>query len=88
MYAAQGGHEQCARALLEAGADKDKQTVAGDTALMLAAQNGHEGCVEALLLGAADPDLRRHDELHALAVRRGLWSSRRLDWISRAESFV
>ena len=42
MCAAQNGHEQVARALLEAGAVVGAQTNDGGTALMCAALNGHE----------------------------------------------
>ena len=42
MFAAQNGHDLCARALLEANADPETQTLKGSTALILAAQNGHE----------------------------------------------
>ena len=34
-------HEQVARVLIKAGADLEKQTNSGSTALMLACQNGH-----------------------------------------------
>ena len=35
-------HEQVARALIKNGADLEKQTAKGNTALILSAQNGHE----------------------------------------------
>ena len=43
MYSAQNGHEQVARALLEAGADRSKEVTgyAGWTALKLAERAGH-----------------------------------------------
>ena len=44
MLCAQMGHDQCARALIEAKVDLDKQTAKGFTALMLSAQNGHDLC--------------------------------------------
>ena len=42
LWACTNGHEQCARALLEAGARKDATTHKGSTALSLARQNGHD----------------------------------------------
>jgi uncharacterized protein len=41
--------EQVVRALLEAKADPEKQTLKGNTALIFAAQNGHDLCARALL---------------------------------------
>ena len=41
MLACNGNHEQCARALIEAGARKDLETKKGSTALSLARSNGH-----------------------------------------------
>ena len=54
MYAAQKGHEQCARALIENGADLEKQQNEGWTALMFSALNGHEPCARALIENGAD----------------------------------
>ena len=42
MFAAQNGHAQVARVLLEAGAVVGAQDNVGTTALMFAAQNGYE----------------------------------------------
>ena len=53
MFAAQNGHEQVARVLLEAGAVVGVQTKDGRTALMYAAHNGHEPCLRALLEAGA-----------------------------------
>ena len=47
--AVESGHEQCALALLKAGAAVDKTLPSGSTALILAAQDGHEKCVLALI---------------------------------------
>ena len=41
MFAAQNGHQQVARALLEAGADVNATEEDDYTALMFACQNGH-----------------------------------------------
>ena len=54
MWAAQFGHDLCARALLEAKADLEKQTAKGWTALILSCQNGHDLCARALLEAGAD----------------------------------
>ena len=54
MFAAQNGHEQVARVLLEAGAVVGAQDNAGSTALMLAAHNGHEQVARVLLGAGAD----------------------------------
>ena len=54
MLAAQNGHEQVARVLLEAGAVVIAQTNDGTTALMLAAHNGHEQVARVLLEAGAD----------------------------------
>ena len=50
LLACQGGHDLCARALIEAGARKDLETKKGSTALSLARSNGHD-TVCALLQG-------------------------------------
>ena len=41
MFAAENGHDACARALLEAGARQDLETSEGSTALSLARSKGH-----------------------------------------------
>ena len=54
MLAAQNGHEQVARVLLEAGAVVGAQNNDGSTALMHAARNGHEQVARVLLEAGAD----------------------------------
>ena len=53
MYASSCGHDLCARALLEAGADINYKPPNGPTALMMACQNVHEQCTRALLEAGA-----------------------------------
>ena len=57
MFASQNGHDLCARALIEAGADLEKQTAKGSTALIFACQNGHDLCARALIEAKARKDL-------------------------------
>ena len=57
MLSCQNGHELCARALLEAGADINYMPPDGLTALMLACQQGHEQCTRALLEAGADRNI-------------------------------
>ena len=57
MLSCQNGHELCARALLEAGADINCMPPNGPTALMMACQDGHEQCTRALLEAGADRDI-------------------------------
>ena len=54
MVAAEGGHEQVALALLQAGGDVGARDCTGQTALLHAARNGHEPCLRALLEAHAD----------------------------------
>ena len=54
MLSSQNGHELVARDLIKAGADLEKQTAKGSTALMLAAQNNHDRVARALLENGAD----------------------------------
>eukprot|EP01045_Picozoa_sp_COSAG04_P044750 COSAG04_NODE_15342_length_535_cov_0.788991_1_plen_174_part_10 len=52
--AADQGHVNVVRVLVEAGASLEATTPKGSTALLIAAQNGHADCVEALLQGGAN----------------------------------
>ena len=56
MWAAKFGNERCLLELIKAGADLEKKTAKGSTALIIAAQNGHKECVELLKTWA---DLRK-----------------------------
>ena len=66
MWAAQDGHEQVARVLLEAGAVVDTPGPQGWTALMFASSNGHEQVALILLKAKADPNKARSDGWTAL----------------------
>ena len=55
------GHLECAKALLGAGADINKQADSGFTPLMLAAQNGKIEVVRELLKRGAKKDLKNND---------------------------
>jgi ankyrin repeat protein len=55
--AAQGGHEEALRLLLEGGCDPNLSDEAGDTALLLACSHGHSALVQALLTHDAAIDL-------------------------------
>lgn len=57
LYAARGGCTPCVQALLEAGADVDKPTPDGVTALMVALDNFRFDTARALLRGGANPHL-------------------------------
>ena len=54
MLACQNGHVQCARALIDKGANVNHSINDGRTALMQAAKNGHDLCVLALIKAGAD----------------------------------
>lgn len=75
-WAAENGHENAVRLLLEKGASAEaKVEASGMTALHLAAGNGHEDIVRLLLLGGADLNAklanpRPHTPLH-LAAENG-----------------
>ena len=58
MFAAQGGHTQCVRLLLESGAEPDWDGAYNETSsvLELAIYNGYEGCVLLLLQAGAEAD--------------------------------
>ena len=66
MFAAQNGHDQCARALLEAKANVNHQSNDGRTALMQASKNGHDLCARALLEAGSDPNKAEEDGWTAL----------------------
>jgi hypothetical protein len=66
MAASQEGHLECARALLEAGADVAQARQDGFTALMVASSKGHLECMRALLEAGADVAQARQDGWTAL----------------------
>ena len=49
MAACQNGHEACAQALLQAGADPSSATSDGETALTRSRENKHAACTGLLL---------------------------------------
>jgi hypothetical protein len=64
-WAASRGHTVAVVALLDAGAEANRVTPTGYTALMLAASNGHADTVRALLLQNASPSMKTHDRITA-----------------------
>ncbi len=64
--AAEGGHAAALTALIEAGADPDARTAAGQSALHVAVQMGHADAVAALLEGGADVDATHRNGLTPL----------------------
>lgn len=66
VFAAQNGHTEVVRVLLDAGALADLQVDDGLTGLILAAQNGHGEIVELLLTAGAYPDGRSDRGLNPL----------------------
>ena len=56
MWAANRGHARCASRLLAAGADTERASAMGSTALFAAAAGGHAGVVAILLQGGARTD--------------------------------
>jgi ankyrin repeat protein len=61
MLAAKHGHAAVVSALLTAGAEVDKTTVTGETALMIAAHEGSSAAVSVLLTAGAEVDKARAD---------------------------
>eukprot|EP00966_Prymnesium_polylepis_P150908 3485991-Prymnesium_polylepis.1 len=57
MKAAQNGHEQVARALIEAKANVDAVERNEASSLLIASQNGHAACVDVLITHQADVNL-------------------------------
>ena len=54
MLAAEHGHADCVKILLDFGADVHHWDIEGDTALSLAAANGHSECVSLLIEAGSD----------------------------------
>ena len=54
--AAQNGHADCLRLLLEAGCDKDKAREGGATPAFIAAEKGHANCLRLLLEAGCDKE--------------------------------
>ncbi|CAK9115055.1 unnamed protein product [Durusdinium trenchii] len=66
FLAAERGHLEVVRLLLEAGADPNAATRCGHTVLMFAAQNGHLEVARVLLEVGADPNAAMQDGATAL----------------------
>lgn len=54
MFAAEAGHAECVKLLLDAGVDIERRTATGCTALMYAAMDGRAECIRLLLDAGAD----------------------------------
>ncbi|CAE7615646.1 CTTNBP2 [Symbiodinium sp. CCMP2592] len=68
MKAAQNGHEEVVRLLLEAGAAQDLANNTGFTALMMASVNDHVEVVQVLLHGGSDINLANYVGFTALML--------------------
>jgi len=71
IKAAQEGHADVVRALLDKGADVNAKRRDGWTALMIAANNGHADVVHALLDKGADVNAKDNDGVTALMAAAG-----------------
>jgi ankyrin repeat protein len=71
LFAARNGNAECARLLLEAGADPDESLPDGTSALVLAAHSGHGDVGILLLEKGADPNAfgTGYTALHAAVLR-------------------
>ena len=58
MNAAARGHADCARLLIDGGADKELRTRQGSTALICAVESGQTNCVRLLIDAGADKDTK------------------------------
>ena len=72
MYAAQGGHTECVRLLLEHGADVNKPSASRSTAAHYAAERGHKETLLALL-----------DDVGCDVDARGSWGMTPLMWAAQ-----
>lgn len=59
MAAANGGHTECTKALLECGANARLKTTFDATALMFACEKNHVECVRALLTAEGEKEANR-----------------------------
>ena len=66
--AAQKGHLNVVRVLVEAAASLEATSPDGATALIKAVQKGHAPCVEALLAGGAHPEAAQNQGFTALSL--------------------
>ena len=74
MFSCSNGHDLCARALIEAGADVNKGITEGEHAgwnpLMIACRDGHDLCARALIEAGARKDVRSKLGSTALSLAR------------------
>ena len=64
--AAEFGHTNCVKLLIQKGADVNKQNAEGDTALMVASGKGHSDCVSVLIEAGADVNIKNNFHYTAL----------------------
>ena len=69
MRAAVNGHDQCASALIHAGADVNAAAGHNKTALMCAAKHGNNKCIEILLKAGADVNADCTSQQNGVNVR-------------------
>jgi ankyrin repeat protein len=71
LFAAAGGSVEVARLLLDAGADANDASPAGESALLIAVHSGHDDCAALLLQRGADPNASDagYTALHAAVLR-------------------
>lgn len=69
-FAAMKGHQEIVRCLLEAGADKDRADIHGNTPMRSAAMNGNEEILRLLLEAGEDKD-RADIQAHAQVYSNG-----------------
>ncbi|KAJ8601337.1 hypothetical protein CTAYLR_009753 [Chrysophaeum taylorii] len=63
VWASRYGHVECARLLIDEGADVDKTAaVSGETPLHAASREGRAACVQLLLEKGADPNKKKKDD--------------------------
>lgn len=71
MHAAEGGHYNLIKPLIENGADTNLKDSRGRTALMLASSNGHTRCIESLINGGANihlQDPQKHTAVNIIFI--------------------
>ena len=62
--------------LLDKGAEKDTQSLSGDTALMAAAEKGEAGCLQLLLKAGADIEAKKRLWKYSLNNSCRTWAFR------------
>ncbi|HEV3061968.1 MAG TPA: ankyrin repeat domain-containing protein [Vicinamibacterales bacterium] len=71
LFAAAGGSAEITKLLLDAGADANEASPAGESALLIAVHSGHDDCATLLLQRGADPNASGagYTALHAAVLR-------------------